>query len=283
MLRAVKNGNRPGQQKSGGPTTAAFTGSKRTAQPENGLMRLQRGCGNQGMLKFVSGAVLQRKLTTNQPSDVFGQKADRVADTVTRTPDTPVNPQPIIQIGPAHTESLKTPACGPPKKACVKEAVFPKDNFRVINRDQVGEQFRMHILWDNAAENCACCCGEYRQFVRGHIRVNGKDMADKQRGKKKLLSAGARLDDNHYHEDGDGRGHRYGHRGEIGTKVDQFLQDRSSGCLYKGHDFPGITLEFRPADVVDILLQFKGQTFDVCNNVFGNPKEWRVEIRQTIP
>src|SRR5258708_17389723 len=67
--------------------TILACGRKPPVQAENRLARLQTSYGNQGMLKLISGGVLQRKLTINQPGDVFEQEADRVSDAVMRMPE----------------------------------------------------------------------------------------------------------------------------------------------------------------------------------------------------
>src|SRR5262247_4893696 len=33
--------------------------------------------------------------------------------------------------------------------------------------------FTMEIDWHEDDPGCACCCGEYRQFVRGFVKING--------------------------------------------------------------------------------------------------------------
>src|SRR5437763_8441645 len=82
MLRAVEGGNKQGQQKGGTPSTASFSAGRQTTPPE--IMRLQAMHGNQGMQRLLRGGILQRKLTINQPGDVFEQEADRVAEAVMR-------------------------------------------------------------------------------------------------------------------------------------------------------------------------------------------------------
>jgi outer membrane protein OmpA-like peptidoglycan-associated protein len=99
MLRAVESRGQQAQQKSGAPPAAALTSGRQIAQPENQLMRLLTASGNQGMLKLVSGGILQRKLTINQPGDAFEQEADRMADAVMRMPDRALTPESVEQGG----------------------------------------------------------------------------------------------------------------------------------------------------------------------------------------
>ena len=67
--------------------TVLARGGKPPVQAENRLARLQASYGNQGMLRLISGGVLQRKLTINQPGDVYEQEAERVSDAVMRMPE----------------------------------------------------------------------------------------------------------------------------------------------------------------------------------------------------
>jgi hypothetical protein len=73
---------------------------------------MQSSLGNQGMLRLMSGGVLQRKLTINQPGDVYEQEADRVADTVMRMPDPGTAGPRISPTGP--TAGLQRCSCGKP-------------------------------------------------------------------------------------------------------------------------------------------------------------------------
>src|SRR5437588_11097497 len=79
-------------------------------QPEHPLLHLQQAMGNQAMMRmlrpqsgagaaasehsafhapstpFQSSAILQRKLTINEPGDAYEQEADRVSEHVMRMP-----------------------------------------------------------------------------------------------------------------------------------------------------------------------------------------------------
>jgi hypothetical protein len=78
-----------------------------------------------------------------------------------------------------------------------------------------------------------------------------------------------------YHEDGleNNRNARYGHRLEAITTNERFLPDRARGTQYRGHDRPGVFF----GDRVRWHLQFKGQSYDRCNDVFGPIHEWNVD------
>ena len=80
--------------------TSLSPGGKAVPQTASRLAQLQSYYGNQGMLQLMASGVLQRKLTVNQPGDVFEQEADRVADSVTRMPDPAAAPQPVTSVGP---------------------------------------------------------------------------------------------------------------------------------------------------------------------------------------
>src|SRR5205823_5091594 len=66
--------------------------------------------GNQGMQRLLRGGVLQRKLTINQPGDVFEQEADRAADTVMRISDPDTTRQSVS--GTSQAAQLQRCSCG---------------------------------------------------------------------------------------------------------------------------------------------------------------------------
>jgi len=69
------------QRESGGASRKTVSTMPETKSPSDPLREAQQFLGNQGILKR-----LQAKLTVNQPSDVYEQEADRVADTVMAKP-----------------------------------------------------------------------------------------------------------------------------------------------------------------------------------------------------
>jgi len=145
------------------------------------------------------------------------------------------------------------------------------------------EQFNMNIDWDGTGPTCDCRCGEYRQFVKGHARVNNQTL-------RKKLYGNAYLEDSRWHEDGDDQGRAYGHRDFPEAPDDRFINpdDRETGCSYRGSDSPW--LEARPGDFVDWYLEFKGQTYDRCKAAqgifpYGPIHRWwiRFNPREALP
>ncbi len=160
---------------------------------------------------------------------------------------------------------------------CVIDEQIPRNRSGLINGGgQVGERFDVAIRWGADSlpaprgigmSSCRCRCGEYRQWVKGHLIINGL--------KEDLhLFGGKLLDENDYREDGRDTApqKRYGHRDEPQTMDEEYLPDRANGCTYIGRDFPRVMI----GSHTDMLFRFKGQTFDRCSNTYGQPHEWEV-------
>jgi peptidoglycan hydrolase-like protein with peptidoglycan-binding domain len=97
MLARVENGNQKSGPGFGASQSVAVNRGRPPVIMESRLARMQSAHGNQGMLRLVSGSVLQRKLTISQQGDVFEREADRVADAVMRMPVPAAAPQPIAR------------------------------------------------------------------------------------------------------------------------------------------------------------------------------------------
>jgi outer membrane protein OmpA-like peptidoglycan-associated protein len=136
------------------------------------------------------------------------------------------------------------------------------------------KEFLMLLAFnDNSQEGCACRCCEYQQNVRGffeHELANGRVVRD-----RKPLTPGVYLEENTFHEDGDGSANsEYGHRSHPPRSVhtddedfeDAFFPDQASGCYYKGLDKPGIGRGIAPEDEVrwKWFLEFEGGPVDTC-------------------
>ena len=160
--------------------------------------------------------------------------------------------------------------------ACVVSERIPEGRTGVMAlQGQVNDYFQMNVDWTNSGPGCDCRCGEYRQFVKGHIRVNGKNQ-------QKRLFGGAVLEENNYHEDADDDGKPYGHRDGSDSNLDRFSHpDRGTGCSYRGRDMPGAAIN--SGVHLDLLLTFKGQSFDVCKNTLGKVNEWTVSFNDIVP
>jgi len=175
------------------------------------------------------------------------------------------------------TKSPK-PDCPSSKfKACVKRAVIPGGKTELAAAAGMLEGFfTMEIDWHEDDPGCACCCGEYRQFVRGFVKINGTKLV------KKLFN-GKDLSDRDWNEDSDKNNHPYGHRDLAEEVNDQFIPDRKNGCLYRGFDTPGITDSSVAGKHVEAALEFKGQTFDRCQKSAGPEKHWKLNFNGDVP
>lgn len=164
-----------------------------------------------------------------------------------------------------------------PKHACVskdKEQIPRNQAGITLLQGNVYDSFQMNVDWNNTGPGCDCKCGEYRQYVKGYQKVNGKKQI-------KTLWGDTVLEEGVFHEDGDGKS-RYGHRDDPETSIDKFSNpDRATGCSYRGKDTPGLAAA--PGTNLDMLLNFKGQTYDVCTNTFGKIHEWKSEFNGEIP
>jgi hypothetical protein len=62
--------------------------------PYEYVSNLQRSIGNRGVAQLYRSGLLQAKLRISQPSDIYEQEADRVAEQVMRMPEPVVQPKP---------------------------------------------------------------------------------------------------------------------------------------------------------------------------------------------
>jgi hypothetical protein len=162
-------------------------------------------------------------------------------------------------------------------KACVKRVDIPVE-FRDLayNVGLLAGFFRMEIDWHEDDPGCACCCGEYRQLVKGFVKINGKKQT-------KTLFNGKTLSETDWVEDSDAANHPYGHRDLAEAVNDKFIPDRKSGCLYRGFDTPGIPSPDIAGNTVEISLHFKGQAFDRCQNTVNAEKQWDMNFKGDVP
>lgn len=188
----------------------------------------------------------------------------------------------VVQQGSAQTGTPRLQRQGMSREgegtpgACVVREDIPMSRSGLLNGGgTVGERIQVGIEWRDSPEAdrhrpgsyCDCACGEYRQYVKGHLIINGQR-------ETWHLWGGAILEDNVYHEDGLDRNPdaRYGHRRERQTMDEEFSPPRESGCSYIGRDFPRVMI----GSDTDMLFQFKGQSYDACNETFGPIHEWEV-------
>jgi outer membrane protein OmpA-like peptidoglycan-associated protein len=163
------------------------------------------------------------------------------------------------------------------RKACPVLVDLPTGNLPVhaewpflLLRDP----FEMMILFYNYPENgCYCECGAYEQMVRGYFETEYKD--GRVIRAKKLLTPGVYLEENTFHEDGDGSADsEYGHRSHPPRFnpdpdkyfIDRFIPTQQDGCIYKGIDNPGFGNGIAQHDEArrTWFLEFTGQPVDTC-------------------
>lgn len=214
-------------------------------------------------------AGLGSDIAIGEAGDAREQEADRAAERIGT--DSPAQAQHSLTGARLQRQDL-TRSDG--RSACVIRDEIPAAVTPVINRHgQIRQTFQMNVDWRDdppaskqpGTSYCDCACGEYRQYVKGHLIINGNRETE-------YVWGGAVIEENVYHEDGieGAPAKRYGHRDEPLTMNEEFLPDRAGGCSYRGKDAPGVFI----GDQIDVLKQFKGQTYDRCNNTFGPVHEW---------
>ncbi|MEU0084734.1 hemopexin repeat-containing protein [Streptomyces sp. NPDC006274] len=158
-----------------------------------------------------------------------------------------------------------------------------------------GGEFDMHAVFTDADPSVPAC-GEYRQFVRGELEVNGQPVAyiTKENGvpSPRLMRSrpGPGSTDDHFTEDGQAASSPsnpfhvdldYGHRNaSVGNenRNDMYLVKRRSGTEYLGRDTPGGAGP--PGTFYRIDVDFRGQLIDVCNGgTVLFTREWTVNCR----
>jgi hypothetical protein len=129
--------------------------------------------------------------------------------------------------------------------------------------------------------NCACC--EYRQYLKGEFKRNGKKVPH-------VLEAGVNLDKDTYKEDAFGNppavgnNQHYGHRDEPNNPDhDRYSNPavRGAGCKYYGNDGPGWN-SINPGETYSYDLHFLAVILDTCNQVSLLPTHtWDVNCSGT--
>jgi hypothetical protein len=174
--------------------------------------------------------------------------------------------------------------------ACLVQAELPYSRSGIIRSStgEVGERFEVRAEWSSAppasrgeSSYCAAECGEYHQFIKGHMRSSsnqdGSDLTDV--GIK--LFGGLALDEKQFREDGRDTNPdaRYGHRSEKQTMDEKYEPDRLTGTKYIGKDFPRVMI----GTFADIDITFRGDIVDTCNNDKTLMSDtWRVQYRGVI-
>ncbi|HEY5844931.1 MAG TPA: peptidoglycan-binding domain-containing protein [Mycobacterium sp.] len=174
--------------------------------------------------------------------------------------------------------------------ACVVSEDFPFNRSGIVRSAAglVGESFEMNVEWASAPPQsrnpqssfCAAECGEYHQFVKGHMLASPNKDGSKPQDVSASLFGGAKLDPTTFQEDGLDRKPqaRYGHRKEPTTMNEKYEPDRLTGTKYFGKDFPNVST----GTFADIDLTFLGKTIDTCNGIETSNKTWAVKFRGII-
>ncbi len=110
--------------------------------------------------------------------------------------------------------------------------------------------FDMHA---NFAATCSRC--EYRQYVRGRFELMAKGTSTWVKKPHTTPKAWQPLSIKNWADDG------YGHRQWKDDFFDRYLPRRSDGCIYRGHDEPGMTI--LAGDAIHVYLEFKGYIYDI--------------------
>jgi hypothetical protein len=222
--------------------------------------------------RSVGNARLGRMAVASSPSTTLQRTPDDGNDP-SMAGDTPAQPV-------SNDLSGGQPSSG--GGACVVSEKIPDTHGGVtLTSGLVFDQFSVEIEWKppvnrriGVTSSCDCSCGEYRQYVKGHSKADGKDIST-------ALCDGATLQENVYQEDATSQGNCYGHRDRKGFPNDIFdSPDRQSGCKYHGKDEPKI--EAKPGTDVDLDLTFKGQSYDKCQDLFGPIHEWRTVYKGKV-
>ncbi len=182
------------------------------------------------------------------------------------------------------------------KRACPEKVDLPEGNLPLHENWPfllLKESFWMLIDFKDDKDNgCYCECGEYLQNVRGFFEIEYRDGRIERIRKK--LTPGIELEENTFHEDGDGTADsEYGHRSHAGRLtnnsrsffVDKFFPGQKDGCSYIGMDQPGIGIGIAQHDEVrrTWFLEFEGMPVDNCAQVGTRTpmeqykKTWRIQ------
>ena len=175
------------------------------------------------------------------------------------------------------TKSPKADCPSSKYKACVKRADIPGGTTNLTaTPGMLAGFFTMEIDWHQDDPGCACSCGEYRQFVRGFVKINGTKQT-------KNSFNGKVLSETDWTQDSDAKNHPYGHRDLSEQVNDKFVPDRRNGCLYRGFDTAGINYPAVAGQRVEAVLEFKGQTFDRCQKTAGPERRWKLDFNDDVP
>ncbi len=190
----------------------------------------------------------------------------------------------------ANLEPLSDSLPGAPN-ACVVNAMtmipYSRSGILRSSAGTVGEKFEVRVEWKSApamargkTSYCAAECGEYHQFIKGHMRASPNKDGSGMSDVSSKIFGGIPLDENVFREDGLDRNPnaRYGHRKEKQTMDEEYKPNRAAGTEYVGRDFPNVSI----GTYADIDLTFLGKFVDVCNGTETLSDPWRVQYNGVI-
>jgi len=185
----------------------------------------------------------------------------------------------VIEWPQADVESATIPANLVP---CVKSS---------LPTVRCGGTFEMKALFVDANPSVPAC-GEYRQYVRGTLEIDGRRVEFVLQEQGVAIPVvmrprpGPGSADDNFREDGmtasrspHGVDMHYGHRDAIyGNRNlrDLYVPLRRSGAQYIGNDIPGLSAPAGTFFKIDV--DFRGQIVDVCNGgTVLRSREWTVK------
>jgi hypothetical protein len=153
---------------------------------------------------------------------------------------------------------------------CLTALVITRGAQNIVPRANGATMTRNFSMRAQFPRYCNCGNYEYRQFIRGHLRVERGGVVRDEGAAFSTLPAG-RLNTG-WQEDGDttAAALNYGHRTQPAESGNRYLDDTgavdmANGCRYEGRDTPGGnytgTPGFTPTtgDIIDINVNFRGE------------------------
>ncbi len=255
------------------------------------VLGLQRLAGNAAVAHLLPKLPVQRTCECGgggcsscaEEQDAMGEKGVAAEDggRIGEESGEESQPLPVSTTGGQRAELPGT------ARSCPTNVAIPASKGPVV-RDAsgtVGERFTMRAEWQSApyrgeSSYCAAECGEYHQFVRGHMLASSYPDGSNPNDVSPTMFGGQKLDPVQYKEDGrtGNPAARYGHRDEPTTMNEQYLPDRKTGPTYKGEDFPSVST----GTWADIDLDFLGKTVDTCAGTDTSTHQWRVAYQGLI-
>lgn len=148
---------------------------------------------------------------------------------------------------------------------CLTSLVINRGAQNIVPRNNGATMTRRFTMHAQFPRYCGCRHFEYRQFIRGHLRVIRGRVVHDQGAAFSTLPAG-RIN-TAWQEDG----HtgvpsvNFGYRSRATSADDRYLPNRANGCRYRGSDTPGGNYTgvagFTPTtgDRIDVNVNFRGE------------------------